>query len=114
MRTPEDKPRSGREALIAVVCGALGGAVGGPLIPGGMGLLGPQEAGLGGILCFGSVGLLAGCVAAVLCVRVGETRTSLPAFENVLLSAFVGAVVGLVATLPLAAFLRDLRQGFNF
>ncbi len=110
MRAPDEKPKSGRETLLAAVSGAGGGL----LVPGVMGFLGPQAAGLAGILCFGLIGVPAGCVAAALCVRVGATEVSLPGFENVLLSLFVGAVVGLVATLPLAAFLRDLCQGFNF
>jgi hypothetical protein len=44
---------------------------------------------------------------------LGATEEGIPGFENVLLSLFVGAVVGLFATLPPALALREWIRGLN-
>jgi hypothetical protein len=107
MRTPDEHPKSGREALLAVASGTVGGIGGGLLLPGVMGFLGPATP-LWGFLCFGSVGLLAGCASAVLCVH-WEAR----GLGGVLLSLFVGVFAGLLATLPIVLALREYSRGLN-
>jgi hypothetical protein len=48
-----------------------------------------------------------------MCVHLGAAEESLPGFENVLLSLFVGAVTGLLAALPPALALREWIRGLH-
>jgi hypothetical protein len=111
MPTPDEQPISRLSYVLAAVSGAVSGACGGVVLPAGMGLLKPERAGQGGILCFGIVGLLAGFTAAVLFVYwVGD---SLKGFGLMLFSLIVGVAAGLFATLPLALLLQQYIRGLN-
>jgi hypothetical protein len=112
MTAPEEQRKSGPNILLAATTGAVAGFGGGLLIPAGMGLLRLERGGLGGLLCFGPVGLLAGLVAGLLCVRLGAKEAT-PGFVEGLLSLFVGGLAGLLATLPFALLLQHIARGLN-
>jgi hypothetical protein len=113
MPTPDEQPKSRPGYFLAAVGGAVAGLCGGFLIPTGMGLLKADRAGLGGVLCFGFVGLVAGLTAAVLCVCWPTKGDALGGFEVLMLSLLTGVVAGLFATLPLALLLREWIRGLD-
>src|SRR5947208_1805298 len=99
MRPPDEQLKPPGLAL-AVVSGAIGGLGGGLLLPAGLGLFRPAGA-LEGILCFGFLGLVAGCAAGSLCGLWWSGDKSIQGFECVVLSLLVGGFAGVLATLPL-------------